>query len=171
MDLENEQEGGRMNVREEVATKTGDVGSALGRGLIAGAVATVAITLSQLIEMKINKREMSTVPADAASKVLDVKPATKNDKQKMANEVHWAYGTTWGVARGLFSLFGLKGLPSTALHFASVYTTALIMLPSLKVSPPVKKWGAKAIAVDAWHHLVYAAVAGLVFDEISQQKK
>ena len=139
----------------------------IGKGLIAGAAGTIAITISQMIEMKITKRKPSSEPADAAEKVLDVKPETPEDKQKFSKEVHWAYGSAWGIPRGVLGLFGLKGLPATAIHFATVYSTALIMPTQLKVAPPLKEWTPKEFAVDALHHAMYAVVAGLVYDAMS----
>lgn len=152
--------------KHTIAKTTGSVASAIGKGLIAGLAGTAAITISQMIEMKISGRKPSTVPADAASKVLDVKPTTEEDKSKMAQEVHWSYGTSWGLARGIISATGLKGLPASLAHFAAIWGTALIMEPGLKVAPPVKEWEPKTLAVDALHHAVYATVAGLVFDAI-----
>ncbi len=144
-----------------------EVAQAVGKGLIAGAAGTLAITLSQMIEMKITKRKPSEEPADAAEKVLDIKPAAEKDKPKFSQEVHWAYGTSWGLPRGIMSLLGLKGLPATAIHFATIYSTALIMPSSLKVAPPLKEWKPKEFAIDALHHLVYAVAAGLVYDALS----
>jgi hypothetical protein len=37
------------------------------------------------------------------------------------------------------------------------------MLPALEVAPPLTEWGAKEIAVDALHHLVYAAATGAAY--------
>jgi len=59
--------------------------------------------------------------------------------KKFSQQVHWAYGTSWGVTRGLLSLFGLKSLPATFLHFAAIYSTASITPSSLKVAPRFKK--------------------------------
>ncbi len=140
----------------------------IGKGLIAGAAGTLAITLSQMIEMKITKRKPSNAPAEAAQKVLDIKPATEEDKNKFSQEVHWTYGTSWGIPRGIMSLLGLKGLPATTLHFATIYASALLVPTELKVAPPLKEWQPKEFAVDALHHLVYAIAAGLVFDAISK---
>jgi len=145
-----------------------ELAGALGKGLMAGAAGTLAITLSQMIEMKITKRKPSNAPADAAEKVLEVKPETEQDKQQFSQQVHWAYGTSWGVPRGILSLLGLKGLPATAIHFATIYSTALIMPSSLEVAPPLKEWSAKEFLVDALHHAVYAVAAGLVFDAMSE---
>src|SRR5437016_3963819 len=106
----------------------GKIASEIGKGLMAGAAGKLAITLYQMIEMKITKREPSKAPAKAAEKVLDILP---EDEKKFSQEVHWTYGTSWGVTRGILSLLGLKGLPATALHFGTIYSTALIMPPSL----------------------------------------
>lgn len=37
------------------------------------------------------------------------------------------------------------------------------MLPALGVAPPATQWGAKELAIDAWHHVVYAA-AGAAYE-------
>lgn len=150
-------------------TWLGKFAGEIGKGLIAGVAGTAAITLSQIIEMKITKREPSTEPADAAEKVLDVKPETPEDKQKFSQEVHWGYGTAWGIPRGLLGLFGLKGLPATAIHFATIYSTALIMPTQLEVAPPLKDREAKEFLIDALHHAVYAVTAGLVYDAMSEE--
>ena len=144
------------------------IASAIGKGLIAGAAGTLAITLSQMIEMKITKRNPSTAPADAAEKVLEVKPETEEDKQQFSKQIHWAYGTSWGITRSVLSLLGLRGLPATTIHFATIYSTALIMPTSLKVAPPLKEWNAQEFIIDALHHAVYAIAAGLVFDTMSE---
>lgn len=153
--------------KNESAFAFANFASAIGKGLIAGAAGTLAITLSQTIEMKITKRKPSDEPAEAAEKVLDIKPVTEEDKQKFSQEVHWGYGTSWGIPRGVLSLFGLKGLPATAIHFAAIYSTALVMPTQLKVAPPLKEWTPKELVIDAIHHAVYAIAAGLVFDALS----
>ncbi len=147
-----------------------DFGTALGVGLIAGLAGTVAITVSQMIEMKITKRDSSDAPVKAVEKVLDVEPVAEKDKPKVSQEIHWTYGTALGAVRGLLSLFGLTGPAATAAHFASVWGTSLVMLPSLDVAPPVTEEPPKAIAIDALHHAAYAVAAGLVFDAIMENQ-
>jgi len=53
---------------------------------MASAAGTLAINLSQMIEMKITKRKPSEAPVEAAEKVLDVKPAIQEYKQKFSQE-------------------------------------------------------------------------------------
>lgn len=144
----------------------GKIALALGKGILAGLAGTVAITVSQMIEMKLTRREPSDAPAEAVEKVLHVEATDEEHQDQFVQQVHFTYGTSWGVARGLLDLAGVKGLPATATHYAAVWGTALAMLPSLHVAPPVKKWGAGEIAKDGFHHLVYAAVAGAVYDAI-----
>ncbi len=91
------------------ATPLEKAAKAIGIGLMAGLAGTAAITLSQAIEMKLTRRPPSTAPVDAASKVLDIEATGQQEKQKVSQEIHWAYGTAWGVPRGIIALAGLKG--------------------------------------------------------------
>jgi hypothetical protein len=144
---------------------------AIGKGLIAGLAATAAITISQMIEMQITKREPSEAPVKIAEKTVGAKPASKEDKPKMSQELHWAYGTTWGIARGLIGLTGLKGIPAALVHFGAIWGSAMIMLPAFKVAPPVSEQEPKAIAIDGIHHAVYAITAGLVYEALETDRK
>lgn len=145
------------------------LGTAIGIGVMAGVVGTAAITISQAIEMKIDGREASSAPADAASKVLDIKPESEEKKEKVSQQIHWAYGSSWGIARGLISLTGLKGWKATLVHFGAIWGTAMVMLPSLDVAPPATEEDAKTISIDGLHHAVYAIAAGLAFDAIAKR--
>lgn len=144
----------------------GTVACDIGKGLFAGLVGTLAITASQTVEMQIRHRPPSTSPADAAGKVLGVAPTGDAEKKRFSQIVHFGYGTAWGGVRGLLAAAGLKGFPALLAHFAAVYGTALVMLPALKVAPPVSEWGAEEIAVDALHHLVYAAATNAAYERL-----
>ena len=156
----------KQSIMNNHLSTTGKIALALGKGIIAGLAGTAAITLSQAIEMKLSKREPSKAPADVASKVLDVEAATEEDEEQFAQEVHWSYGTAWGIARGVLDLAGITGPAATLLHWGAVWGTAMILLPSMDEAPPVDQWSAGEIAKDGFHHLVYALAAGLVYDAI-----
>ncbi|MCO5935117.1 hypothetical protein NAF17_06170 [Mucilaginibacter sp. RB4R14] len=144
----------------------GALGAAIGKGLLAGIAATAAMTLSQMIEMKITKRKPSNATVKVAEDTAGIKPATKEDEQKLSQELHWGYGTAWGVARGIIGLTGLKGLPATLVHFGAVWGTALIMLPKHNAAKPINEQKPQEIAIDVLHHGVYAITAGLVYDAL-----
>lgn len=147
-----------------VESALGKVALALGKGIIAGLAGTVAITLSQMIEMKITGRKPSNTPAQAVNKVLNVEATDEAHQKAFVQEVHWTYGTLWGLGRSALDLAGVKGWAASAAHFAAVWSTELIMLPSLHVSKPPTEWGPSQLLKDATNHLVYAIAAGLVYD-------
>lgn len=149
-----------------IHTVAGKVALALGKGIIAGLAGTVAISLAQMIEMKLSGRQPSETPAKAVNKVLHIKAVNKNYRPIFVQEVHWTYGTLWGLGRSVMGLAGLYGVPAVAAHWAAVWGTEMVMLPSINVAPPVKEWGGGQIAKDGFHHLVYAVAAGLVYDAI-----
>ncbi len=144
----------------------GKIALALGKGIIAGLAGTAAISISQMIEMKITGREPSNAPAEAVNKVLNVEATDEEHQEVFVQEVHWTYGTLWGLARGALDLAGVRGGPATLVHWAALWGTEMIMLPAIDVAPPVKEWGAKQISKDALHHIIYAIAAGAVYDAI-----
>jgi hypothetical protein len=146
-----------------VSTKLGDVAAAVGKGLFAGAAGTVAMTVSSTVEMKLRDRDASSAPAQAAAKVLGVQPVDERAQARFSNIVHWGYGTAWGGVRGLFAAAGLSGTAATAAHLAAVWASEQVMLPALDVAPPLTEWGAEEVAIDAFHHLVYAAATGVAY--------
>jgi hypothetical protein len=146
-----------------MSTRLGDVAAAVGKGLFAGVAGTVAMTVSSTLEMKLRNRPASTAPAQAAAKVLGVQPVDEEAQERFSNLVHWGYGTAWGGARGLIAAAGLSGPAATAAHLAAVWGSEQVMLSALDVAPPLTEWGAEEVAIDAFHHLVYAAATGVAY--------
>jgi hypothetical protein len=79
---------------------------------------------------------------------------------------HWGYGTGWGVLRGLLDATGLSPKAATAAHGAAIYGAAQVTLPALEIAPPSVFWPKKEIAIDAFHHAVYAAATGIAYQLI-----
>lgn len=158
-----------MTRQKEATMQIGDLAAAVGKGLLAGAVGTAAMTVSSTLEAKLRDRESSTAPADAAAKVLGVAPASEAGEARFSNLVHWAYGTGWGAVRGLLDGLRLNGSAATASHFGAVWGSGLVMLPALEVAPPLREWGAEELAIDAFHHLVYATVTGLAYSALDRR--
>jgi len=153
------------------STALAKVGTAIGVGLIAGLAGTIAITICQRVDMKITGRKGSDTPAKAVREALDIKPVSESESKELSTKVHWVYGTLWGAVRGMIHLLGLRGLAASSIHFGGVWVTELVMLPSLRVAPPVTKESAETIAKDAFFHGVYALATGLVFDAIMNEEK
>ena len=146
-----------------MSTRLGNFAAAVGKGLFAGVAGTAAMTVSSTLEMKLRDRGASSAPAQAAAKVLGVEPVDEASEARFSNLVHWGYGTAWGGVRGLLAAAGLSGPAATAAHLAAVWGSEQVMLPALDVAPPFWEWGAEEVAIDAFHHFVYAAATGIAY--------
>jgi hypothetical protein len=143
----------------------GTFAAAIGKGLLAGAAGTAAMTVSSTIEAKLRGREFSTAPAKAATKALGIELFEDGEAYgRFSNLVHWGYGTGWGVARGVFRAFGLSPAFATPAHFTALWGSALYSLPKYDVAPPVFDWPPEEIAIDVFHHLVYVTATAKAYE-------
>jgi hypothetical protein len=147
-----------------MTTRIATLSSAVGKGLVAGFAGTAAMTLSSTLEARWRGRAASSAPARATAKVLGIRSFEDATAQARFNDLsHWGYGTGWGVVRGLLAGIGLSPRAATAAHGASIYGAAQVTLPALEIAPPVVFWPKEEIAIDAFHHAVYAAATGLAY--------
>jgi hypothetical protein len=134
---------------------------------MAGLAGTAAMTVSSSTEARLRRRAASTAPARATAKMLGIKEFDSDLAAARWNDLsHWGYGTSWGVVRGLLDVAGLSPKAATAAHGAAIYGAAQVTLPALEIAPPAVFWGAKEIAIDAFHHTVYATATGIAYELI-----
>ena len=144
------------------------VANSIGKGLVAGVVGTAAMTVSSTLEARLRGRTPSSAPAQATAKVLGISSFEDGVAQARFNDLsHWGYGTSWGVIRGLLDAVGLPPRKATALHGAAVWGSAQVTLPALDVAPPSIFWGKQEVAIDAFHHTVYALATGVAYELLS----
>jgi len=144
------------------------IATAIGRGLVAGFAGTAAMTVSSTLEARLRGRAFSTAPARATAKVLGIREFDSDLAQARWNDLsHWGYGTGWGVLRGLLGATGMSPRQATLAHGAAIYGAAQVTLPALDIAPPSIFWGAQEIAIDAFHHVVYAAATGAAYAAIT----
>jgi hypothetical protein len=147
--------------------RIGMVPASIGKGLVAGLLGTAAMTVSSSVEARLRGRAASSAPARATAKVLGIKEFDGPLAQARFNDIsHWGYGTGWGVVRGLLAVAGLRPRAATAAHGAAIYGAAQVTLPALEIAPPVVFWAKEEIAIDVFHHAVYAAATGLAYSLI-----
>ena len=145
------------------------VATSVGKGLLAGFVGTAAMTVSSSLEARLRHRAASSAPARATAKVLGIKEFEDGIAEARFNDLsHWGYGTGWGVVRGLLAAAGLSPKAASAAHGAAVWGSAQALLPALEVAPPFVFWGKKEVAIDLWHHAVYATATGLAYGFINR---
>jgi hypothetical protein len=142
----------------------------IGRGLVAGLAGTAAMTVSSTLEARLRRRPPSTAPARATAKALGISEFEDDRARARFNDLsHWGYGTGWGVVRGLLAAAGLPPRRATVAHGAAVYGAAQVTLPALDIAPPAVFWPKREIAIDAFHHAVYAAATGLAYQLIDRR--
>jgi hypothetical protein len=149
------------------------VAGAIGKGVLAGfagLAGTAAMTVSSTPEARIRGRAPSSAPARATAKVLGI-TAFEDDRAmaRFSDLSHWGYGTGWGVVRGLLGLTPLRARTASAVHGGAVWGSAQVTLPALEIAPPSIFWGAQEIAIDAFHHAVYAAATGAAYALIARR--
>ena len=144
----------------------------IGKGIVAGAVGTAAMTVSSTIEQKLRRRAASPAPADATAKVLGIE-SFKNDgaRDRFSTLVHWGYGTGWGIPRGLLGAAGMAPARATAAHLAALWGNEQVMLPALSVAPAFWYWGREEVAIDAFHHVVYAVATGIAYEALNGRRQ
>jgi hypothetical protein len=148
------------------------VASSIGKGLVAGFAGTAAMTVSSTLEAKLRHRAPSTAPARATAKALGIASFEDAMAQARWNDLsHWGYGTGWGIVRGLLDAAGLPPRKATAAHGAAIWGSAQVTLPALDVAPPSIFWGTQEIAIDAFHHAVYALATGAAYRMISSSSR
>ena len=60
---------------------------------------------------------------------------------------------------------------ATAAHGAAVWGSAAVTLPALDVAPPFVFWGREEIAIDLFHHAVYALATGAAYELIAAGRR
>jgi hypothetical protein len=143
---------------------------AIGKGLLAGFAGTAAMTVSSTVEAKVRGRAASSAPARATAKMLGIKEFEDGVAEARFNDLsHWGYGTGWGVLRGLLGATGMPAKTATALHGGAIYGAAQVTLPALEIAPPSIFWPKEEIAIDAFHHTVYAVATGITYEALNRR--
>jgi hypothetical protein len=145
--------------------------SGIGKGLVAGLAGTAAMTASSTLEARLRHRTPSSAPARATAKALGIASFENEIAEARFNDLsHWGYGTGWGVVRGLLSAAGLPPRAATLAHGAAVWGSAQVALPALDIAPPAIFWAPREIAIDAFHHTVYAVATGIAYELLSNAR-
>ena len=134
--------------------------------LIAAFFGTIAMTLSQEIEMRINNRPISHSPAIAAFKVLHLNFDALSARLKniASYVVHFSYGTLWGFPIALFFLFGVTTFWKLfILQYVVVLLQGWIVIPLLGIAGPPWTWGWKPVLTEMFHKIIYTFVTVFFF--------
>ena len=148
--------------------ESSDVLGAVGRGMAAGAVGTVAMTVSERLEMAVSGRAGSTVPGEVGAHLVPGKdPGSDSDVEQLNSAVHWAHGITMGALRGVLDVAGVRGPQASLVHFALLWGGDAALYRALGIADVPWRWNSEELATDMLHKGVYAAVTGVAYDALS----
>jgi hypothetical protein len=140
----------------------------IGRGMVAGAVGTAALTLSETLEMAVSGRPASSVPGQVGAALLpNHDPASAADVARLNGPVHWGHGIAMGALRGVLGAAGLRGRSATVAHFGLLWGGDAALYRALGIADAPWHWSADELATDLFHKGVYAAVTGAVYDSLT----
>lgn len=137
----------------------------VGRGVLAGAVGTGAMTAYQLAVARARGSGSSDTPAQVAKRIIEGVFEQQVPEERMEllnNAMHVVYGTSWGAVYGVVqsSIHAPTARHGVAFGLL-VWASSLVELPALKLAPPVWEYPPAELLLDVSYHLVYGlAVAG-----------
>lgn len=141
-----------------------DALEAIGLGLLAGVLGTLALTLAEKIEIRISGREPSTVPGQVGAKLTGRDPKTQPQVAERLNPiVHWVHGISLGAVRGLLGLAGLSFLPATGVFFLVVWGGDVLLYRALGIAKMPWSWSGSELAGDLWGKGVYVIATSVAF--------
>jgi hypothetical protein len=129
----------------------------IARGLAAGFAGTVALTLSQRIEMQVSGRAPSDLPAQVAEGLFGISPRGRR-RELVATAMHWVNNTSSGLSRAALGAAGLRGAPATAATFVLYLGGEALLFRSLGFEPAALR------PVDVLHAAVYATVCSAAYE-------
>jgi hypothetical protein len=136
--------------------------------MVAGAVGTAAMTLSERLEMSLSGRAASSVPGQVGAHLLPNKdPGSESDVARLNGPIHWSHGIVMGALRGVLDVAGIQGPRASAAHFALLWAGDAALYRTLGVADLPWRWKSAELAADLLHKGVYAAVTGTVYDALA----
>ena len=143
------------------------VARAAALGMVAGAVGTVAMTISERLEMALSGRAPSTVPGQVgAALVPGADRGVAADVARLNAPVHWGHGIAMGALRGVLDVAGVHGPAATGAHYALVWGGDAALYRALGIADVPWRWSGDELGADLLHKGVYAAVTGAVYDAL-----
>ncbi|MBA3747214.1 MAG: hypothetical protein H0W96_06925 [Solirubrobacterales bacterium] len=130
---------------------------AVGLGLAAGAIGTIALTAAEKAEMRLTGRQASMIPGQVAVKLTGRDPDRNPEAVKRLSPImHWTHGIALGAVRGLLDVAGLSAVAATVVFVPLVWGGDALLYRALGVSPAPWKWERRALLTDLYGKAVLA---------------
>jgi len=139
---------------------------AIERGVAAGFVGALAMSVSTNTEMRLRGRPPSDAPARAIGRIFGVEPGGRRRKMLLAFGGHVVTSVALGTARGAMDLAGMRPRPAGAALLGLALLPEVVVVPALGASPPPWRWSAYDTFIVVLHHGVYAATTNTVYGRL-----
>ncbi len=165
-------------------TRTTPLG-ALGRGVLAGAAGTAAMTAWQELSSRLLSGGGSSggedgrdedpwasapAPAKVAKRVIEGVFRREIGPERiglLSNVAHWGYGTAWGAVYSLLQGTLQANPLAHGLAFGTgVWAMSYVQLVPMGLYEPPWEYPAKSLAKDLSYHLVYGIGVAVVFQAL-----
>lgn len=139
-----------------VVRSLGTVAREVGTGMLAAAIGTIVMMLCLRLQERFHHQPKSTSPARAISAVFGLQTVDDRAQARLALVGHWAYGTSLGALRGLMGALRVPWAIAGTIYFLVTWWAAMLMLPGLGVTEPLRQWRWWEITEEGVDHLLYA---------------
>ncbi len=130
---------------------------AVGLGLAAGAIGTIALTAAEKAEMRLTGRQASMVPGQVAVKLTGRDPDRNPETVKRLSPImHWTHGIALGAVRGLLDVAGLSAVAATVVFVPLVWGGDALLYRALGLTPAPWNWERRALLTDLYGKAVLA---------------
>jgi hypothetical protein len=136
------------------------------RGLVAGLVGVVAMTIAEKLEQRLTHRPNSFVPGHTLERLLRLSSKSDEERLWMNWAMHWGQGVLLGAVRGLMAERGLRGPIGTFLFMNLRLLNDQTLENAAGVGAPPWTWPRDEQVIDLLHKAIYAFVTGVVADRL-----
>ncbi len=147
-----------------LTTRGRSIGTAAGRGVVAGLAGAAFMTLGEKLEQRLTGRPNSYVPARAVRAAAGTQTSDAAKPMVANHAMHWATAGLLGALRGVWAATGIRGPEATATHTVVRLAFDQTLENLTGVGAPPATWPATERVVDVLHKGVYALATGLVAD-------
>jgi hypothetical protein len=149
----------------------GMLGRSLWQGMVAGAVGTAAMTLSEKLEQRFTGRPDSYVPGRTLQRLLGRRESRRHPSRAMNLGMHYGQGTLLGVVRSMMANAGLRGPRASAMFTVMRVTKDQVLENATGVGAPLWMWPRDQLAIDLLHKSVYGYTTGAVADRLARRER
>jgi hypothetical protein len=134
------------------------------KGAVSGLVGVAAMTAVGQVEIAIDGRPRSSVPARTLRALLG-RPESDAPQSLLWNHaMHWGTGAVVGALRGVWAVTGIRGTVANVHHTAVRLAVDQTLENGTGVGAPPTTWPVQELVVDLGGKSVYSFVTGLVAD-------